>query len=142
MLCLQAPPRPALPQVSDTLIRLLLAKQEAHDDVAVAPVWRRLIRDELRRATRNLDSLLPRERYYACLLLDWYLAADCDNCDEAWLQLYRPEERERRSTRAMLFYYARHVDELSFRERVKVMDVCDDYFARFGEFCSAWSKLY
>lgn len=140
MLCLNAPARPLIPQVSETLIQCLLNKRDFGRPVA--PVWRRLVRDEIQRAAANVDCLTPRERDDAARLLDWYVAAFADDCDEAWFTIYRSDQRERRSWRAIFFYYSRHVDELTPLERNRLIEVLDDYFNTHGEFYSVWSALY
>lgn len=140
VLCLNPLSRPLIPQVSDTLIKILLRKRERGQSVGL--VWRRLVRDEIQRAAANVDCLTPRERDDACRLLDWYCAAFADDCLEKWFVLYRPAERERRSWRAIFYYFSRHVDKLTPLERNRLIEVLDEYFNQHGEFDSAWSAIY
>lgn len=138
---LSSVPPLSLPSVSDTLIRVLLGKQARGED-CIPLVWRCIVRDELSRCARNVERLSFRERSAACDLLDLCISSDCKLIDESWLNLYRREEQDYRMTRSLLFYYARHVVELSARERIIVMDICEDFFQRYREYHSAWSAIY
>lgn len=133
-----------LPSISETLVASLRRKSAM--GLKVHLVWRRIVRNELIRCSRDVDMLLPRERAAACDLLDWYISA-VDSLDvdisETWLCLYRSdEERQRRVMSSLLNWYCRHLSGLSPHDRDTLIDMAEDYFAATGEFRDEWRSIY
>lgn len=130
-----------LPSISQTLIDGLNRKASRGD--FVSPVWPRLIRRELSRCAKAVESLFQKERESVCRLLDWYISNyGDDDAPEIWFELYRPDERDLRTSAALLNWYSQHLDGLSHFERKVLIDMAENYLAATGKFRDDWKVIY
>lgn len=129
-----------LPAVSITLVDCLRRKSERGE--TPSPLWARLVRTELARCARHIDTLSVSERVSACELLDWYIGFVAGDCDESWLSLYPLDERELRTSAALLDWYCRRLSSLNHFERGVLIDMAEDYFATTGNFRDSWRSIY
>lgn len=130
-----------LPSISQTLIDGL--NRKASRGNFVSPIWPRLVRAELSRCAKAVNFLFSKERESACRLLDWYISNyGDDDAPEIWFSLYLPDERELRTSAALLNWYSQHLDGLSHFERKVLIDIAENYLEATGNFSDSWKAIY